>query len=623
VSEAISERVLRLQPKTQQTLEEASVLGQMFGFEDLMTVVDLGEEEIEEALEEAEASGLVRAARELYAFDHALTQHTLYAGLSPVRRKRLHRLAGEGLEKLDEKVRRKRAAEIWHQFVKGFSPERALPYALLAGEEAEAAFAPTEAERHYRRALELAEEVGDEHMAARALEKLGGVLATTVRYDEAISALEQASDAYTTRNDPETVGRIEAQIAQTHFRRGTPKEGIARLSAHVQSLDKPAASEGVRRSLAALYGALARLYAAHMQYAECRDAAERGAILSRTVEGIGSLADAEMMRGLVLLWSDAPDEGVMTLENAILLAERSGALDTLCNVFLPLHIAYRVRGEFDRSREYGERGTTIAEKTGDTDLLAMYTTNLGLQLFYVGDWRKARVYLERAVELARGTQPSYFSCMLFVNLGVLCNAEGAWEDASRCFSEAIARAQDASNPEMLGYARTRQAELDVLRGRPVEAIARLQPWLDASNLTWIYDVVLLRVLAEAYMDTGDAARAEDVAEQAIVRAGLMHNRVDGVEALRVLGKCHSVQGCREGASAALDEALSQACSIPYPYAEGKILREYGMLHIHEGEPERARERLSAAVEIFHRLRAREDAGQTEQVLEATGRIGSR
>jgi electron transfer flavoprotein alpha/beta subunit len=73
VSEAILERVSRLQPQTRQALEEASVLGQVFGFEDLMAVVGLGEDDAEEALEEAEASGLIWAAKVRYTFDHALT----------------------------------------------------------------------------------------------------------------------------------------------------------------------------------------------------------------------------------------------------------------------------------------------------------------------------------------------------------------------------------------------------------------------------------------------------------------------------------------------------------------------------------------------------------------------
>jgi predicted ATPase len=83
VSEAILERVSRLQPQTQAALESASVLGQAFGLEEQMAVAGLEEEEAEEALEEAESSGLARAAREGYAFNHALTQQTLYAGLSP------------------------------------------------------------------------------------------------------------------------------------------------------------------------------------------------------------------------------------------------------------------------------------------------------------------------------------------------------------------------------------------------------------------------------------------------------------------------------------------------------------------------------------------------------------
>ena len=171
----------------------------------------------------------------------------------------------------------------------------------------------------------------------------------------------------------------------------------------------------------------------------------------------------------------------------------------------------------------------------------------------------------------------------------------------------------------MGYARTRQAELDVLRGRPREAIALLQPRLDASDLTWIYDVVLLRVLAEAYVDAGDAVKAEEVVDLALTRAGLMHNRVDGVEALRVCAKIRAMQGRREEASAALEEALSLARSIRYPYAEGRILREHGMLHIREVEPEHARERLCAALDIFIRLRAKKDAEQTRRTLQGLGR----
>jgi tetratricopeptide (TPR) repeat protein/transcriptional regulator with XRE-family HTH domain len=616
VSEAISERVYRLQPRTRQILDGASVLGQAFAFEDLMAMVGLDEEQGVEALEEAEASGLVRAAREGYAFNHALTQQTLYAGLSPARRKKLHRSAGEALEGLRERAQRERAAEISRHFVEGSSPARALPYALLAGERAEEVFAPGEAERHYRSALALAEEVGDDPMAAEASEKLGGVLATTVRYEEALWALERASEIHRARNDLESASRVEARIAQTHFRQGTIDEGAARLSANLKSLDRPGPAEGARRTMAELYCALARLYWASARFAASLGAAERAASLSRELGDARSLADAQMVRGSGLLWFDAHDEGMEVLEEAAALAEGADAPDTLSTVLSFLHWAYVLRGEFDRGREYGERGAAIAHKAGDTDALALHTSTIGLGLYYLGDWQEARTYLERGEQLTRSRPPSFYSAIPLACLGTLRLAEGAWKDATRCLSDA-SMVREAQSTEFQGYVQTLLAQLDLLRGRPGEALARLEPY--ARDPTSVRDAPTLSVLAEAYAEAGDVAKAEEAVDLALRRVDLMRNRVSGVEVSRVRAKILTRRGRAEKAKGVLEDALRAARSMPYPYAEGKILCEYGLLHIGEREPERARERFSAALDIFLRLGAKKYAEQTAQTLQELGR----
>ena len=51
-------------------------------------------------------------------------------------------------------------------------------------------------------------------------------------------------------------------------------------------------------------------------------------------------------------------------------------------------------------------------------------------------------------------------------------------------------------------------------------------------------------------------------------------------------------------------------------AEARILREYGMLYLRKGEPERARKRLSAALDIFRQLGAGKDVEQAGQALMA-------
>ena len=55
-------------------------------------------------------------------------------------------------------------------------------------------------------------------------------------------------------------------------------------------------------------------------------------------------------------------------------------------------------------------------------------------------------------------------------------------------------------------------------------------------------------------------------------------------------------------------------SMPYPLEEAKLSRGYGLLHLRAGEPEQARERLSAALDIFRRLGASNDAQRTERTL---------
>ncbi|CAN5737294.1 hypothetical protein BH20ACT11_BH20ACT11_04820 [soil metagenome] len=618
VSETISERVSRLSPRARESLEQASVLGQTFGSEHLRSVSDLDEDQVESALEEAASAGIVQAVDDVHTFNHPLIRQTLYEELLPGRRRRLHRTAGESLEGLPEWGRRKGAADLVRHFTEGGAPGRALPYAMLAGEEAEAVFACGEAESYYRAALRLAGEAGEPRRGpaeAGALERLGGVLAVTVRHDETVATLEKAAEEYREAGDEEGSGRVEARIAQTHFRRGTPDEGITRLSQYLSSLDRPGASEGMRRSLAALYCGLARLQFALKQFRACHDATERAAELSREVGDERLLADAEMTRGTVLLWLDAPEEAVTVLENGASLAEESGALDILVLVLFSLHRAYLTCGQLDRSRECGERGMALAEKAGDTDALALHTSNVGLGLFYLGDWHKARVNLERGVELVRDAPPSFYSGWPDAYLGVLCVAEGRWEEASRHLSDGVTIAQRAHNVGVLRYLQTRMAELDVLRGRPQQAISRLEPHLDAPDLTWMYDALLFSVLAEAYLETGDVARARDVAGRAVARARTMHNLVDGVDAQRVEGKVLSRQGRQKEANATLERALSRARSIPYPYAEAKILHEYGVLHALQGEPGQARERHSAALGIFRRLGASEDAGRTEQALQ--------
>jgi predicted ATPase len=111
VTAVIGQRLRRLSALTQEVLRAASVLGQAFAFGALRRMGGRGEQEVEEALEEALGAGVLREGQgEQYHFNHALTLETVYLGLSALRKRRLHRQTADAIESLP--TPEKRAAEL-------------------------------------------------------------------------------------------------------------------------------------------------------------------------------------------------------------------------------------------------------------------------------------------------------------------------------------------------------------------------------------------------------------------------------------------------------------------------------------------------------------------------------
>ena len=107
-----------------------------------------------------------------YRFTHDLIRETVFASLSKARQALLHRAVADTLEQLPLPEQTRHLAALADHLMKAGEPGRALPYVLLAGDQAEAVYAHSEAERHFRLAARLAADLGDRAREAEALEKL-------------------------------------------------------------------------------------------------------------------------------------------------------------------------------------------------------------------------------------------------------------------------------------------------------------------------------------------------------------------------------------------------------------------------------------------------------------------
>jgi hypothetical protein len=189
IAEAVLRRVSDLDDAARRLVTYAAVGGHQVRFDLLAKLLGLPERELLRAARSAvERSILVETADGL-AFRHALTREAVYRDLMRREQRLLHEEVADALVALhgDDPAF---AHEIERQFLDAGRSDRALPYALAAGEHALALLAPAAAVEHYERAVDAAPPRSVDR--AKALEGLGNAYRLGLQVAKAVATLKDA-----------------------------------------------------------------------------------------------------------------------------------------------------------------------------------------------------------------------------------------------------------------------------------------------------------------------------------------------------------------------------------------------------------------------------------------------
>jgi tetratricopeptide (TPR) repeat protein len=603
VVQSVRGRLATLSEAPRKLLNMASMVGRVVPVALLVRLSGWPEADVLASLDTAWRLGLLAEAGRDYQFAHDLIREVLVADLSAARRTVLHRQVGEALEQVSARQRERDrwAAELaWH-FSEGAEPSRALPYAVMAGDQAEAVFAHSEAEQQYRIAIALATELRDEASEARALEKLGRVLRITSRFDLAYDVLERSIALHRSAGDWDGVARVSEVLGAVHSRRGTPAKGIAYLQ---ELLDPQSADRFSIHSQAALQVALAVLFQNDGRVDDALLTVDRATQLARLAEDQYLLGQALRLRGLCLLLQGNTDEGIQVLEQAIPVFIAARDYNGLPFVFNHLAYAADLQGAFERAWHYFNEALIVAEQVHDSTLVAFMLCNRGDIAFSAGRWSEAAADFEGAIALISREQTTWMTAYPFTEAGMLAFAQGRTEQATGLFDRAISLADRPGHRrlmEVLRWVTASRAERDLLEGRAVEVLAHLEPLLDQPGQQELPVVGLLVLCGWAQLQLGDLASAEEVLAAAVTRAGKHGMRPALANARRVEAMVRLAQRRWREATRALDESLALCRSMPHPWAEAKSLFVYGQLHAAEGKPEQARDNYEQARSICVRL----------------------
>jgi tetratricopeptide (TPR) repeat protein len=478
-------------------------------------------------------------------------------------------------------------------------PPDAVQVLEQAGDQAALADEHATAIDHFEEALrQLDDQNADQSVVARLEEKLGALLYVAGEYDEALEHLERAADTAHAERDWTGEGRITARMAEVHRSRGTAEDGIALVTPLLVSpmIDLLAWS-GPTEVVASLHLALANLTLLAGRHRDTVAAAERAAEIARAIGNDRLLGEAEEKRVDALSALGQVEKARLALDSALPAIEAGGDLLVLARALTTAGDVARRSGDIAAGRRFTEQAIEVTERVTDCDRLVSNLMNLADVLLFLGDWNAAQDAIERSMALVV-EGPSDLAVTAHLLAGRLALWRGNWVDAECRLLEAFTAASTIGNRPGVEAAQAYRAEIRLGLGRPREALDVLKSLAAGPNANL---GLLLPVLARALLAAGDADAALETARQA-VDSTFARQPLYLVDALRAQGQAMLQLGRSSGASMILEDGLSRARAMPYPYAEAHLLTDLG--------------RWSEGLEIYRRLGAAKDIERLERELAA-------
>jgi tetratricopeptide (TPR) repeat protein len=260
-----------------------------------------------------------------------------------------------------------------------------------------------------------------------------------------------------------------------------------------------------------------------------------------------------------------------------------------------------------------------AERVGDQHVTALHTALLAVACYVRGDWDRGRDLAGLAQERFAASS----SHLAVRAVGVLPMAliwQAAWDQARAYLESSLQAGRSLQIVKVERIALVHLAELDVVDGRPQDAVARLRPVTAdrpapaTDDLTWEYAVQLLSVLAAAHLDLGDLDRARAYAARAVDQARRMGAWLHGIRALEVQGMVEARDRHHDQARAAYQEGLRRAEAVPFPYGQARLLQAEALLDRQQQDHAAAHAKLVRALAIFERLAAEQDASRVRRTI---------
>lgn len=524
VEQIIASRLDQLAPSVRRVVHVASVLGNQFDEEVVVSMADADGFgfEASDALAAALATGtLSRQSGTTWSFMHALYRDTAYEGLPFNRRRHLHRLAAAIIERraVDPEAV---AALLSLHYSEAGAHEQAWRFSLAAAVSAERQHATTEAATAYERALRAGRYCSSVHRLerARVAERLGDLYYNLARSAESAHVYRIARRI---NDDPVVEVRLMRKIGSVCERQGRPDRALrwyerAKLAIPSHGLDS------------AWLSVRADVLLAEAAIRARRDENEQCLRLARTAR------------------RDAERAG-------------NGALEALAYERMQLALAYLPESDDEGA---GERALAAYRDLDDLPGMARTLINLGIEAYFSSDWSRASALYQEAVEIAERSGSVVLAATAAINSAEVLSDQGDWRRAVELLESALRNYRAvgyapgiAAATLFVGVAEMRAGQLDAAATR----LAAVREMFAKLGMGEMLDDLASRELEFALLTgTATIAHCDDLA----ARFGVAHPLL--VRVLRVKAVLQHLEGRSDDAVRTVQRALALPSSAGFERA---------------------------------------------------------
>lgn len=576
-------RVRRLTPETQKALvvAAAGADGERAAVADATAALGI----TPDALDAAEAAGLLAVRAGAIAFRHPLVRSAVYQAAAPAQRRAAHR-ALAGAEQGDRRA--------WHLAAAAEGPDEQTAAALeAAAERARSRGGYASQSRALARAAELSTD--DEARARRLL----AASRAAYRSGEPARAIRLADDARSFAHDPLLRADVVAQRARLANWQGlaVSEDELEREASQVESLDPERA--------ASLLGPIIGRRLMRLDAPGALALAKRRAAMCAPLEGRGHVWTLQELAYAHALGGNSREAGTILDEIVDSPYIETGVIPPF--VWLERYAEARrlIERSLERARERGNVVRVIFDLT--------QLTLLSLRV----DLRAAHVAVVEAIQLAEQTENEYLLACNLPALAYLDAIAGRGDDCRRRASQAIELARKRGDTATEAEAQLALGLLALGEGEAKQAIEQLEPLARLTETNEVEEPSVLPFapdLIEAYARAGEIGAAR----QALARFRRQAQATERRWALACAARCEGLLADDDDVDAPFIEALERHERAGSPFDRGRTELSYGERLRRLNRRKDARPHLRAAIEVFDELAAAPWAERTRAELRATG-----